>query len=60
MTVKPMYGDCKPDTNSPRHCELLADEPNDNTLSTDFDSASVRDVLVVKNNSGGWYHNGSH
>ena len=42
---------CKPDTNSPIHCELLADESGDNTLSTDSDSASVRDVLVVKNNS---------
>ena len=43
---------CKPDTiDSPIHCELLDDESGDNTLTNDSDSASVRDVLVVKNNS---------
>ena len=41
---------CKPDNDSPIHCELLADEASDNTLSTDSDSAFVRDILVVKNN----------
>ena len=42
---------CKPDTNSPIPCELLADQSGDITLSNDSDSASVRDVSVVKNNS---------
>ena len=42
---------CIPDTNSQIHHELLADQSGDNTLSDDTDSASVQDVLVVKENS---------
>ena len=42
---------CIPDTNSQIYHELLANLLGDNTLSDDSDSASVRDVSVVKNNS---------